>query len=176
MKKIENYLKLPYTVELKKEEDGSYFVSIKELPGCFSVGDTIPEAIEMVEDAKKAWITVGLEEGIPIPEPDSLDAKSYSGRFVTRVSPALHKKLSLQAKANGVSLNHHVCELLADKSSIIDTQNRMIESLMGNLRKQFFKLYSSGAGRLNVQKEDSTREWRMPSHVMDLPSPEKMRM
>jgi antitoxin HicB len=175
MKKIEDYLKLPYTVELKKEEDGSYFVSIKELPGCFSVGDTIPEAIEMVEDAKKAWITVGLEEGIPIPEPDSLDAKSYSGRFVIRVSP-LHKKLSLQAKANGVSLNHHVCELLADKSSIIDTQNRMIESLMGNLRKQFFKLYSSGAGRLNVQKEDSTREWRMPSHVMDLPSPEKMRM
>ena len=53
MKKIEDYLKLPYTVELKKEEDGSYFVSIKELPGCFSVGDTIHEAIEMIEDAKK---------------------------------------------------------------------------------------------------------------------------
>jgi antitoxin HicB len=43
---------------LKKEEDGSYFVSIKEHPGCFSVGDTIHEAIEMIEDAKKAWITV----------------------------------------------------------------------------------------------------------------------
>jgi antitoxin HicB len=176
MKKIEDYLKLPYTVELKKEEDGSYFVSIKEIEGCFSVGATIQEAVEMIEDAKKAWITVGLEEGIPIPEPNSLDTKVYSGRFVTRVSPALHKKLSLQAKANGVSLNYHVCELLADKSSIIDTQSSIIESLIENRRKQVPKLYTSGAGRLCTQKESSTKEWKAPSNAMNFPTQEKERM
>ncbi|MGH0052017.1 MAG: type II toxin-antitoxin system HicB family antitoxin, partial [Sphaerochaetaceae bacterium] len=173
MRKIEEYLKLPYTIELKKEEDGSYFISIKELEGCFSVGDTIEEAIEMIEDAKKAWITVSLEEGNPIPEPDSMDTKSYSGRFVTRVSPALHKKLALQAKANGVSLNHHVCEILASTSSVIDTQGSILESLVGIFRRQSSKLYTSGNGRLGIQKESSTQEWKTPTNVMEFPCPRK---
>ncbi|MDP2873100.1 MAG: toxin-antitoxin system HicB family antitoxin [Bacillota bacterium] len=37
----------------------------------------------------------------------------YSGRFVVRVTPSLHKALARRARAEGVSLNHLCGELLA---------------------------------------------------------------
>jgi len=69
-------LALPHTLELKKEENGSYFISVKELEGCFSVGDTAVEALAMIEDAKRAWIEFSLEQGLPIPKPIDPDLKS----------------------------------------------------------------------------------------------------
>lgn len=174
MRKIEDYLKLPYTLELKKEEDGSYFISVKELEGCFSVGDTSEEAIEMIEDAKKTWISFSLEKGLPIPEPESSDIKSFSGKFVVRVSPALHKKLSLQAKSNGVSLNYHVSEILAGKSSIIETQTSIIASFMSSFSRQLTKSFTSGTGILEIQKKTTSPEWKSQSNVMDFSSRKRM--
>ena len=43
------YMSLPYTTVLIPEEDGSYFIKIKELPGCMSAGDTVSEAHEMIK-------------------------------------------------------------------------------------------------------------------------------
>ncbi|NCC14405.1 MAG: type II toxin-antitoxin system HicB family antitoxin [Spirochaetia bacterium] len=128
--KIDDYLKLPYTLELKKEEDGSYFIAVKELEGCFSVGDTAEKALTMIEDAKRAWIEFSLEKGLPIPKPEDPASKSYSGRFVVRVTPSLHRKLSLQAKANRVSLNYLVSEILSGKCAVIETQERVIDSFV----------------------------------------------
>ena len=49
--------------------------------------------------------------GEPVPEP--LAAKKYSGRFMVRVPPELHRRLALEAAESGVSLNR----LAADKLS-----------------------------------------------------------
>jgi len=35
---VDAYMKLPYTIETTKEDDGSYFIKVKELPGCMSYG------------------------------------------------------------------------------------------------------------------------------------------
>ncbi|MBL1138327.1 MAG: hypothetical protein HND46_23735 [Chloroflexi bacterium] len=40
-----------------------------DLPGCVGGGDTIAEALEMLEDAKRGWLTSSLAHGDPIPEP-----------------------------------------------------------------------------------------------------------
>jgi predicted HicB family RNase H-like nuclease len=39
------------------------------------------------------------------PRPKSLATKQYSGKFVVRVPPALHRRLALEAAEAGVSLN-----------------------------------------------------------------------
>ncbi len=44
-----------------------------------------------------------MREGEATPEPISL--KRYSGRFVVRVPPQVHKKLAIEAAESGVSLN-----------------------------------------------------------------------
>ena len=60
---LEHFLGLPYTIELVPEPEGGWFVSVRELPGCMSQGDTPDEALEMIRDAMRAWIEVALEDG-----------------------------------------------------------------------------------------------------------------
>lgn len=66
-KNFEYYLSLRYEIVLKPEADG-WSASIPELPGCLGAGDTIAEALEMLQDAKHSWMEASLLKGLPIPE------------------------------------------------------------------------------------------------------------
>jgi len=114
-KTLEYYLNLPYTIELQETPGEGWFVCVKELPGCMSQGDTAPEALEMIQDAMRVWIELGLENGDHIPEPRPDEA--YSGKFVVRVPKSLHRRLVEQAEAEGVSLNQYINVALAGSIS-----------------------------------------------------------
>lgn len=114
---IEEYPKLPYTREMVREADGSYFITIKELPGCMSSGDTQEEALQMIEDAMRAWITVALEEGKHIPFPDATDNEEYSRKFVLRIPKSLHRSLARKAKEEQVSLNQYATYPLTENNA-----------------------------------------------------------
>lgn len=111
-KNLKYYLNLDYTIRLKQNEDGSYFVEIEELLGCMSEGDTKMEALKMIEDAKKAWITVALKRKISIPEPEK---DEFSGKLNVRMPKFLHRKLSYKSKQEGVSLNTLISTTLASR-------------------------------------------------------------
>lgn len=108
---LQYYLTLPYTYELIREDDQTWFARVRELPGCMTEGDNPVEAITMLEDAMSGWITLALEDGQPIPEPRSLD--EYSGKFVVRVPRGLHRDLANTAEREGVSLNQFINTALA---------------------------------------------------------------
>lgn len=133
MKSLEDYLKLPYTIETKKESDGSYFIKVKELPGCMSVGESIEEAYAMIEDAKTIWIQSYLDAGREVPEPEEDDVKAYSGKFMVRISPRLHSELSETAFEFGVSLNYLVSEILSQNNGIVKIQKQMIDDLLNKV-------------------------------------------
>jgi antitoxin HicB len=59
---------LRYTIIIRPEEDG-WSATIPDLKGCIAVGDTIQEALELLEDAKSSWISASMEHNLPIPEP-----------------------------------------------------------------------------------------------------------
>jgi antitoxin HicB len=101
-KTLAYYLNLEYTIRLKENEDKTFFAEIEELPGCLTEGDTQAEALNMIKDAKKAWIEIALERGIKIPEPVQDD---FSGKLNIRLPKYLHRHLAYQAKQEGVSLN-----------------------------------------------------------------------
>ena len=72
MKTIEEYMKLPYRIELIPDlDEGGFVVSFPDFPGCLSVGGTIDEAYRNAEDAKHEWLVAAIEEGVPIPELNS---------------------------------------------------------------------------------------------------------
>ena len=102
MKNLKYYLNLDYTIRLKENSDGSFFAEIEELPGCMTEGDNKEEALDMLEDARKAWLMVALKRKITIPEPSS---NEFSGKFNVRVPKFLHRMLAYKAKNEGVSLN-----------------------------------------------------------------------
>ena len=112
-KDISYYLSLPYTIEIirdKDEENPGWVAKVVELPGCLTQADTFEELGLMIEDAKRSWIEVALEEGIPIPEPH---AEEYSGKFVVRVPKSLHRELAEAAKRENVSLNAFITTVLS---------------------------------------------------------------
>lgn len=108
------YLHLPYRVELYEDQvEGGYTVAIPELPGCLSCGETVDEAMANIQDAKKAWLTVAIEDGCNIPEPARTE--DYSGQFKLRLPKSLHKKLAESAKREGISLNQYCVYLLSEQ-------------------------------------------------------------
>jgi len=112
-KDLNYYLSLPYAVKLIPDtEDGGYVAMIEELPGCISQGETHEEVLKMIEDAKKGWLEVSLEDGLLIPEPKVMN-EDYSGKFLVRMSKDLHKTLSLNAQQANSSLNQFVVDVLA---------------------------------------------------------------
>ena len=110
-KNLEYYVGLPYREVIEADPAGGYVGYIPELRGCITQGETKAEILEMLEDAKKAWISTALEDGMEIPEP--LREEDFSGRFNLRIPKSLHKRLAMQAKAEGVSLNQLAMYLLA---------------------------------------------------------------
>ena len=110
-KDLEYYLGLPYKVVLYPAEEGGYAIEIPELPGCISQGQTLEEAYEMIQDAKRGWLDIALQDGETIPEPTR--AEEYSGKFNIRVPKSLHRALVEKAKEENVSLNQYVNYQLA---------------------------------------------------------------
>jgi predicted RNase H-like HicB family nuclease len=64
-------LKYPIAIELGDEQT-SFGVVAPDLPGCFSAGDSLEEAIENSKEAIALWIETTLDDGGKIPAPGQL--------------------------------------------------------------------------------------------------------
>ncbi|HQT86881.1 MAG: hypothetical protein B7Z58_04840 [Acidiphilium sp. 37-64-53] len=85
-----------YPIAIEPGTDQTAFgIAIPDLPGCFSAGDTLDEALTAAEQAAAAWIDATLDAGGPIPKPTSLDAirtnPDYAGWSfgIITIDPAL---------------------------------------------------------------------------------------
>jgi len=77
VKNLEYYMSLSYTIMVKPlsaEDGGGFLVSIPLLgeDTFTAAGDTLEEALAVLEDVKRDHFIRMLELGIPIPEPDPL--------------------------------------------------------------------------------------------------------
>lgn len=48
--------------------------------------------------------------------PEPLGDKEYSGKFVLRITPEMHRELAIEAAESGVSLNYHLASILMKRS------------------------------------------------------------
>lgn len=78
-KTFDDYLALPYTLEIFPDEtDGGFVARIKELRGYLTQADTWAELAPMIEEAKRAWLESALAHGEEIPEPAPLAKRLMS--------------------------------------------------------------------------------------------------
>ena len=113
-KTIEEYLVLPYHIELIRDmdpEDPGWVAQVRELPGCITQADTFEDLDEMIQDAMRGWLEVAIQSGIPIPLPQA--DEEYSGKFVVRIPRQLHRQLSVEAERQNVCLNQYINYALA---------------------------------------------------------------
>ena len=112
MRTLNEYLELPYKLEIVADKDeGGFVASYPDLPGCISCGETVEIAVANARDAKKAWLEAALADGVAIAEPDSLE--DYSGQFKLRIPRSLHRSLAEHSKQEGISMNQYCLYLLA---------------------------------------------------------------
>ncbi len=113
--------------------DTAYRVVVPDLPGCFSAGETLDEAVMAAEEAASAWIDAALDAGLAIPAPSSLENLRGRPEFagwsfgIIRIDPAvlddtvdrvnitlprrvLHR-LDAAAKAHGESRSGYIAQL-----------------------------------------------------------------
>lgn len=89
MKDLKYYMSLPYTIkveELSEDDGGGIFMSIPllgEMAVC-AHGDTYTEARSHLEQVKRDYFEMWLEDGVAIPEPES-------ERWIERVSVSVHE-------------------------------------------------------------------------------------
>ncbi len=131
-------MKLIYPAIFKECEEGRYAVSFPDLPGCFTEGDNMADALFMAQDAASGWVLDELESGNTPPEASNvsdidleeaqfinlvaLDMDEYSEKYGNK---AVKKTLTIPAWMNtfiekkGVSCS----KLLQDAINKIATAN-----------------------------------------------------
>ncbi|MCB1131323.1 MAG: type II toxin-antitoxin system HicB family antitoxin [Verrucomicrobiae bacterium] len=100
-----------YAIAIEHEPGKAYGVEVPDLPGCFSAGHTLDEAISNAAEAIAFHIEGLLDDGGIIPSPQGVEIHSanpdYAGRFWALVSVDL-ATLSGKSKRLNISLPERV--------------------------------------------------------------------
>jgi predicted RNase H-like HicB family nuclease len=127
-----------YPIAIEPGTDTTVFgVIVPDLPGCFSAGDTLDDAMAGAEEAAAAWIDAALDAGSAIPPPSNLEAlrrlPDYAGWTfgVITLDPALLddtiervnitlprrvlKRLDALARAAGESRSGYIAHLTLEE-------------------------------------------------------------
>lgn len=108
-KKSDAYLKI---VEWS-DEDNCYVGSALPLIGPCCHGDDEATVYRMLCQIVDEWIQIHEAESRLPPESLLQPDKEYSGRFLLRVDPQLHKALAIHSVKEGKSLNAYVADRLS---------------------------------------------------------------
>ena len=94
-----------YPVVIHKDKRSDYGVTVPDLPGCFSAGVTVDEALAMVKEAVELHLEGLIEEGMAVPDPGRVEdykrKRNYAGGTWALVSV---DQSSLRLKAQRVSI------------------------------------------------------------------------
>ena len=93
------------------EEDQEHVGLCVEFPGLSWLEATPEKALKGISNLVHECISDLASNGEEIPQPISL--KKFSGKFMVRVPPEIHRHLSIQAAESGVSLNRLISSKLS---------------------------------------------------------------
>jgi len=92
------------------EEDNEYVGLCAEFPSLSWLASTPEAALRGIRKVVGEVVADIEAKGELVPEP--IATKQYSGKFLVRVPPELHRRLALEAAEAGVSLNRIASEKL----------------------------------------------------------------
>jgi predicted RNase H-like HicB family nuclease len=102
-----------YPIVIHKDRGSDYGVTVPGLPGCFTAGRTVDEALAMAEEAIELHLEGLIEQGQAVPRPGAIedykDDPTYKGGTwaVVSISPA---RLRIKAKRINISIPERVLD------------------------------------------------------------------
>jgi predicted HicB family RNase H-like nuclease len=85
------------------EEDNEHVGLCAEFPGLSWLADSPEKALKGIRKLVADVLLDMVNNSESIPEP--IATKNFSGKFMVRIPPDIHRKLAIQAAESGVSLN-----------------------------------------------------------------------
>ena len=111
----------------------AFGVVVPDMPGCFSAGDTLEQAISNAEIAAAAWIDTQLDRGLNIPQPSELSKLQKNAKYanwvwaVITIDPAL---LDDRIERVNITLPRRVLKRLDDAAKAVgETRSGYIAQL-----------------------------------------------
>jgi len=87
-------MRYPIAIELGNDHQ-AYGVVVPDLPGCFSAGDTMEEAMDNAKESIELWLETTIDDGLQVPEPKPIlehqESKEFDGWVWAIVSIDLAK-------------------------------------------------------------------------------------
>lgn len=93
------------------DEDEEYVGLCAEFPSLSWLAPTATKALNGIRSVVSDTVDDMTTSGESVPEP--ISTRSFSGKFVVRVPPQVHRNLTMQAAEAGVSLNRLVSSRLS---------------------------------------------------------------
>jgi predicted RNase H-like HicB family nuclease len=97
-----------YPIAIEPGDDHhAYGVVVPDLPGCFSAGDTLDEAITNAHEAIALWLETVMDDGGTIPAPSSVESLQKQPEFsgwIWAVVPVDLAKLSDRVERVNITL------------------------------------------------------------------------
>lgn len=73
-------MKYPIAIELG-DKTHAFGVVVPDLPGCYSAGDTLDEAIDNAKEAIELWLETVIDDNGAVPEPGSISQHQANPEF-----------------------------------------------------------------------------------------------
>ena len=115
------------------EEQPGYCVTIPDLPGCVTQGESLEDAVQMAIDAASGWLLDELEDGNKLPPASHANSiKCEEGEFVTM----LILDIDEYAEKYGNKAIRKNCTLPAWLNTIAEKANVNFSQVLQNALKQ----------------------------------------
>ena len=99
-------MRYPIAIE-QGGDDQAFGVVVPDLPGCFSAGDNLDEAIDNAKEAIEFWLEIVIDDGGAVPLPKSIAEHQSNQEFagwVWAVVPVDLAELSDKAERVNITL------------------------------------------------------------------------
>ena len=115
-----------YPIVIHKDKDSDYGVTVPDLPGCFSAGGTLDEAIAMAQEAIELHLEGLIEDGQVVPKPGRIE--DYKGKrefkggiwAVVSISPS---SLRVEAKRINITMPRRILDAV-DRFAEVENETR----------------------------------------------------
>lgn len=104
-----------YPVVIHKDPKSDYGVTVPDLPGCFSAGETLDQALKEIVEAIECHLEGLLYDGEPIPTPQSLEYHQENSDYANGVWALVTiniSRLSGKTKRVNITLPERVLTLM----------------------------------------------------------------
>lgn len=117
---------MQFAIVMHKDKSSDYGVTVPDLPGCFSAGSSVDEALEMAKEAIEVYLEQLIEDGKTVPLPGQIEQHQRNSDYrggVWALVTVNESSLRVEAKRINITIPQRVLDAI-DRFADANGQSR----------------------------------------------------